>query len=126
MRNLFLMMVLAITTITGNAQTLDSIVDYLEQDNEMAVQISDDPTTGFQRIAVYKRLTHDTRLDVINADVEVHVYYGGEMVHAPSPMYCHWPRSRMSFLKPGTHTEAKQVPASCQNWCCATLLVRTL
>ena len=71
MRNLFLMMVLAITTITGNAQTLDSIVDYLEQDNEMAVQISDDPTTGFQRIAVYKRLTHDTRLDVINADVEV-------------------------------------------------------
>lgn len=82
MRNLFLMMVLAIGSFTSNAQTLDSIVDYLEQKNEMAVQISDDPTTGFQRIVVYKKLTHDTSKDEIKVDVEVHLYQNGQPVNA--------------------------------------------
>lgn len=82
MKNVLVGMLICITAFVSRSQNLDSIVNYLEQGNEMAVQISDDPTTGFQRIAVYRKITHDTRLDIINVDVEVHLYNNGLPVNS--------------------------------------------
>lgn len=74
------MMVLAITTFTSKAQTLDSIVNHLDSINLMAVQISNDPTTSFQRIVVYRNLTHDSQKALISVELEVFLYNNGELV----------------------------------------------